>query len=119
MLRVGGEALGSPPLLPLPISVHNRVRETGELTNEWLCQLNNEENRAFRDLFEREFGKGTFPATGFSVKQLEDLSWVHSTSHADPFKKKLLCLTTHYDFVFESEGSGAPEAGGGSAAGGK
>ena len=119
MLRAGGEAIGSPPLLPLPISVRNQVREKGVLSEDWLCQLNNKENRAFRDLFEREFGKGEFPATGFSVKQLEDLSWVHVPRKDNDFEKMLHSLTTHYDFVFESEGSGALEAGGGSAAGGE
>ena len=54
----------------------------------------NDENRAFRDLYQREHGEGDFAAAGFSVQQrAADLKWVHSA------KAGAKCLTTYYDFV--------------------
>ena len=83
---------GGAPLLDEPISVAEQVREAGAPpTGAYLCQLNNDENRAFRDLYQGEHGVDTFPKTGFSVQQGEDLKWLHKTRGES--------LTDYYDFV--------------------
>ena len=82
------------PLLNEPISVRKQVRKKGEDSGQYLCQFNNPENLAFRELFQGQHGKDTFPSTGFSVQQGEDFSWVHVV-HG--FKRK--SLTSNYDFL--------------------
>jgi len=101
---------GSTKRLPKAISVHKRVRERGEESDEYLCQFANNENRAFRDLFELEFGAGAFVKTGFSLKQVGSdaagWEWLHQTAGKSELAQTR-CLTNHYKFVFESEGEGA------------
>ena len=99
------------PLLKLPITVRKRVRKKGIASNEYLCQFKSDENRALVALVVRDFGEGSFPAAGFSMKQEQlvkgdDESWVwqHMT-HG----KTASCLSHVYDFVFESEGEGVDE----------
>lgn len=81
------------PLLEEPISVRKRGGEQREDSDQYLCQLNNDENRAFRALIIKEFGEGGFPSTGFSVKQRADLSWEHEA------RDEWWCLNNYYDFV--------------------
>ena len=84
---------GGVPLLDKPISVAEQVREKGAPpTGEYRCQIKNDENRAFRDLYQGEHGEDTFPKTGFTVQQGEDLMWLHKTRGGES-------LTDHYDFV--------------------
>jgi hypothetical protein len=89
--RIGDYDAGREPLLDNPISVGNRVRVAGEVSNEYLCQFLNNENRAFLDLFSSEHVDEVFPAKTFSVKQDADGMWVHSSRGKS--------LTDFYDFV--------------------
>ena len=80
-------------------------------SDHYLCQLNNDEGRALVALVVRDFGEGSFPATGFSMKEVQlvkgdDESWVwqHMTRG-----ETASCLSHVYDFVFESEGVGIDE----------
>jgi len=90
---IGAFEAGGEPLLPEPITFGAQVRAKGVVSGDYLCQIVNDENRAFRDLYQREHGKGAFAATGFSVQQDADLKWVHST------KAGATRLTSYYDFV--------------------
>ena len=81
------------PLLEEPITVHKRVRVAGEDSGQYLCQLNNSENRAFRELFQGQYDEGTFPSTGFCVQQDEYFSWMHVV------RGDKESLTSYYDFV--------------------
>ena len=81
------------PLLEEPITVHKQVRMAGEDSGQYLCQLNNSENRAFRELFQGQYDEGTFPSTGFCVQQDEYFSWMHVVRHDKE------SLTSYYDFV--------------------
>jgi hypothetical protein len=56
-------------------------------------QLNNTENRAFRELFQGQYDEGTFPSTGFCVQQDEYFSWMHVV------RGDKESLTSYYDFV--------------------
>jgi len=89
---VGAFETGGEPLLPKPITVGKRSPQRGNVV-EYLCQISNDENRAFRDLYQREHGEVAFAAAGFSVQQRADLKWVHSA------KAGAERLTTYYDFV--------------------
>ena len=80
------------PLLEEPITVRKQVREAGEDSGQYLCQLNNPENRAFRELFQGQYDEDTFPSTGFSVQQDENFSWVHVVRGSKE------SLTSYYDF---------------------
>ena len=93
MYALGAYEAGGEPLLPKPISVGAQVRVQGEVSGDYLCQIKNAENRAFRELYQREHGEGVFAATGFSVQQRADLTWKHSV------RGGAKSLTAYYDFV--------------------
>ena len=92
MYALGAYEAGGKPLLPKPISVGKRSPQQGNVI-EYLCQVTNAENRAFRELYQGKHGEGVFPATGFSVQQRADLTWMHST------RGGAKSLTAYYDFV--------------------
>ena len=98
-------------MLKLPITVRKRVRKKGIASNEYNCQLNNDEGRALVALVVRDFGVGSFPAKTFSMKQVqlvkgddESWEWQHMTRG-----ETASCLSHVYDFVFESVGEGIDE----------
>ena len=88
MYRIGGFEAGAPPLGLKPITLRRRTdRDT------YLCQLANDENRAFREVFTKEHPTAGFPTKGFGASQDADNKWVHNA------RGMAQRLTAFYDFV--------------------
>ena len=88
MYRIGVFEEGEEPPLPNPITLRRR---TGRDT--YLCQLTNDENRAFRDIFTTEHPTAGFPAKCFGASQDASSKWVHKV------RGEAHSLTAFYDFV--------------------
>ena len=115
-----GHSAGDEPLLPGPITVHKQVLAKGEASDAFLCQINNDENRAFAALFISEYNEGTFPSKGFSLAQDDEGSWKHNTKQKTVKGAKIIfSLSDHYDFVevdTEEPKANKPAAGAGAGA---
>ena len=100
LIYANGHSADDEPLLLEPITVRKQVRAKGEASDAFLCQITNDENRAFAALFISEYAEGTFPSTGFSLVQDEDFSWKHKTTPKTIDGCKIFfSLSDHYDFV--------------------
>ena len=85
--RIGGFEAREEPLLREPITLHKRTDH-----DSYQCQFNNDENRAFLGLINKD-PIGGFPTKTFGAKQNADNKWVHNA------RGEAHRLTDFYDFV--------------------